>query len=321
MIRYFKTIQPAALFSIPVVALILWLPGFFRTESHLAPYDSLLLNGVKDMPLFLQMTLSIVLVASGAIYLNYVTTRHDVIFRHSYLPALVYVVLMSFHSSVIQFHPLLVSNLVVIRALDKTFSLFKNDAPVSPIFDSSFLLAVATLIYFPSFVLFLLFLYAIYALRSFNFRELMIAAVGFTLPFFFLAVYGFWTDSLMSAAQNFFARFSLHKIHDGFTATNHLIGFAAYFSLLLLAALIRMRANFYRNAIKTRSTQEILFLFFVLTTGGLFFLPQIFFYHLTQLAIPLSVFLAYYFISGRRRLWMYEAALWVLVGFIVTSYF
>jgi len=321
MIRYFKTIQPAALFSIPVLGLILWFPGFFKAQSSLAPYDSLLLNGVSQIPVLAQVLISIVLVSLGAIYLNYVTNKHDILYRHSYLPALFYVILMSFHKDVIQFHPLLVSNLVVIRALDKTFSLFKNDAPVSPIFDSSFLLAIATLIYFPSFILFFLFLYAIYNLRSFSFREFMIAVVGFALPFFFIAVYGFWTDALGSATHNFFARFSIHKIQDGLAATKPLLGFAIFLAILILLALIRLRTNFYRNAIKTRSTQEILFLFFILSVGGLFFLPQVSFYHFTQLAIPFSVFLAYYFISAKKRLWMYEFALWALFGFIASSYF
>lgn len=321
MIRFFKTIQPAALFSLPVLALILWFPGFFRPAASLAAYDSLLLNGVSEIPVFLQVLISIGLVSAGAIYLNVVINRHEILYPHSYLPGLLYVALMSFHRDVIQFHPLLVSNLVVIGALDKTFSLFKNEAPVSPIFDSSFLLALATLIYFPSFVLFFLFLYSIYNLRSFSFREFLIAVVGFALPFFFLAVYGFWTDTLGPATSNYFSRFSIHKIQEGLVTTKPLLGFAGFLALLVLMSLVRMRRNFYRNAIKTRSTQEILFIFFIFSVGGLFFLPHISFYHFTQLAIPFSVFLAYFFISASRRLWMYEASLWILFGFIASSYF
>lgn len=321
MIRFFKTIQPAALFSIPVLCIIIWLPGLFRGEASVAPYDSLLLNGVLRIPAFFQMLISIALVSVGAIYLNHVSVKHEIIYRHSYLPALLYVILMSFHRDVIQFHPLLVSNLIIMMALDKTFSLFKNDSPVSFIFDSSFLMAIATLIYFPAFILFFLLLYAIYSLRSFSFREFLIAVIGFGLPFFFIAVYGFWTDSLGSATQNFFARFSIHKIEEGLAATKQLLGFAIFLALLILLSLIRLRSNFYRNAIKARSTQEILFLFFIFTAAGFLFLPKISFYHFTQLAIPFSVFLAYYFISAKKRLWMYEVGLWVLIGFIVSSYY
>lgn len=321
MIRYFKTIQPAALFTVPVVCLVLWFPGFFKAETALKAYDSSFLNGISTLPVFIQTLISIILVSLGAIYLNYVTTKHDIIFQHSYLPALMYVILMSFHKEAIQFHPLLVSNILVIRTLDKTFSLFKNESPVSPIFDGSFLLAVATLIYFPAFLFFFLFLYSIYNLRSFNFREMMIAVVGFTLPFFFLAVFGFWTDSLVSSTQNFFARFTIHKIQEELHDVRPAIWIAAYVALLVLMALVRLRSNFYRNTIKTRSTQEILFVFFILALGGLFFLPSISLYHFTQLAIPFSIFIAYFFISAKKRLWMYEASLWILIGFIVLSYF
>jgi hypothetical protein len=228
---------------------------------------------------------------------------------------------MSFHKEAIQFHPLLVSNILVIRALDKTFSLFKNDSPASPVFDGSFLLAIATLIYFPAFLFFFLFLYSIYNLRSFNFREMMIAVVGFALPFFFLAVYGFWTGTLVSSTHNFFARFTIHKIQEELHDVRPAIGIAVYIAFLVLLALIRLRSNFYRNIIKARSTQEILFVFFILALAGLIFLPAIALYHFTQLAIPFSVFIAYFFISAKKRLWIYEAALWILFGFIVLSYF
>jgi hypothetical protein len=321
MIRYFKTIQPAALFTVPVVCLLLWLPGFFKAENALKAYDSSILNGISTLPVFLQTLISIILVSLGAIYLNYVTTKHDVIFQHSYLPALMYAVLMSFHKEAIQFHPLLVSNILIIRALDKTFSLFKSDSPISAIFDGSFLLAIATLIYFPSFLIFFLFLYSIYKMRSFNFREMMIAGIGFILPFFFLAVYGFWTDTLVSSTHNFFARFRIHKIQEELHDVQSAIGIAVYIGLLVLMALVRLRSNFYRNTIKSRSTHEILFVFLILTLAGPFFLPAITFYHFTQLAIPFSIFLGYFFISAKRRLWIYEMSLWILVGFIVLSYF
>ncbi len=321
MIRFFKTIQPAALFSIPALCIILWLPGLFSGEASHTPYDSLLLNSILHIPVFLQMLISVALVSVGAIYLNHVSVKHEIIYRHSYLPALLYLVLMSFHKDVVRFHPLLVSNLLIIMALDKTFSLFKNDKPVSFVFDSSFLIAVATLLYFPAFILFFLLLYAIYSLRSFSFREFLIAVIGFGLPFFFISVYGFWTDSLGSATKNFFARFSIHKIEEGIAATNQLLAFAVFLALLILLSLIRLRTNFYRNAIKARSTQEILFLFFIFTAAGFLFLPKISFYHFTQLAIPFSVFLAYYFISAKKKLWLYEMALWVLFGFIVSGYY
>jgi hypothetical protein len=321
MIRFFKTIQPAALFTIPVVCLLLWLPGFFKAQTSLESYDSSFLNGISTLPVIIQTLISFILVSLGALYLNYVTTKHDVIFQHSYLPAFMYVILMSFHKEAIQFHPLLVSNIVIIRVLDKTFSLFKNDSPVSSIFDGSFLLAIATLIYFPAFLFFFLFLYSIYNLRAFNFREMLIALVGFILPFLFLAVFGFWTDTLVSSTHNFFARFSLHHIQEGLKDVRSAIGIAALTGILVLMSLFRMRSNFYRNTIKTRSTQEILFVFFIFSMGGLFFLPDIAFYHFTLFAIPCSIFLAYFFISAKRRVWIYEAAIWMLFAFIVLSYF
>lgn len=321
MIRFFKTIQPAALFTVPAVVLLFWLPGFFSMGRTPVPFDSLLLNWMLDLNEVVRLVISIVLVSTGAIYLNQVANRHEIIYRHSFLPALFYALLMSFHRDVIQFHPLLVSNLVLIMALDKTLSLFKNDSPVSPIFDSSFLLSVATLIYFPAFLFFFVFLYAMYNLRSFSFREFMIAWMGFALPFFFLAVYGFWTDSLAASLHNFIARFSIHRIQNQVLLKPSLIAFAGYFTLLILLAVVRLRTNFYRNAIKTRSAQEILVLFSLMSAGGLFFLPELALYHLTQLAIPFSIFIAYYFISAKKRFWAYEAALWIIIGFIGASYF
>ena len=112
MIRFFKSLQSATLFIIPVIVLLLWAQSFFghsfRLEKDGMPLQNLLINILAFLPGFVQVLFVILLVSFEAIYLNILLNKHEVLYRNSYLPAFMYVLLMSCASMLLQFHSLLV---------------------------------------------------------------------------------------------------------------------------------------------------------------------------------------------------------------------
>src|ERR1044071_9267911 len=123
---------------------------------------------------------------------------------------------MSFNNGVIVFPHALLINFLLIFACDKIFSLFKHENPVSLIFDSGLLLSVISLIYFPCVLLFFFLLAVLTVVRSVNFREWAIALVGFILPYYFMFVYAFLTDSLENTFHNLLSKFTLHHFEIAF---------------------------------------------------------------------------------------------------------
>ena len=325
MIRFFKSTQAATLFIIPVIVLILWVQAFFRhpfvvNETGM-PLQNLLVSILTALPGFVQVLIAIMLVSWEAIYLNIIVNRHEVLYKSSYLPALLYALLLSFALPLLQFHPLLFTNLVLLPALNKTFSLFKNESPVSPLFESSFLFSMASLIYFPATTLFILFLLSLAILRPFNFREWMIAFVGFFLPYFFLSIYLFWNDQLVSGWKSILANVIPMHWRLGFKMDTPLLSLLFLFLLLFLLSLNRLRKNFYKNVIRTRANQRIVILFLVIATLSSMVLKIIPLYQSAMLAIPLAVLFSYYFLAERKRPWVSELILWTMIGMIVWNHF
>lgn len=324
MIRFFKSPQPASLFVIPVVVLILWIQAMFSHSFAAAEGGTPLFQWFERyfiiLPGFIQVLIAVALVSLEAIYLNTLLNRHEAFDKNSYLPALMYALLMSLAAPFLQFHALILVNLFLLRALDKTFALFKNESPVSILFDSCFLISIASLIYFPASTLFILFLISLAILRSFNFREWIISLIGFFLPYFFMSVYFFWTDHLIAGWKNVFGYLTPAHPKATFSIDKPLLVLFIFLGVLFLLSMNRLRQNFYKNIVRTRSYQQILILFFILAGLSTFLLKTIPLYHFTILAIPLSAFFGYYFLSARRRPWLSELILWLMIGLIVWNH-
>ena len=329
MLNFYKSLRPAALALIPFFALLLWLPGFFKeifiASNHTGFVDQSLLKVVSFLPKFFQVLLAVLLVSAEAVYLTVVINRHEALEKNTYLPALFFVLLMSFSGDVVLFHQNIIVNFLLIFACDKIFSLFKNDWPVALIFDCGLLLSVASLIYFPCVILFFFFLIVLRILRPANLREWGIAFVAFALPYFFLAVYAFLTDSLGKRLEGMTEHCKIGKeiVQAGSNLPSFhfsVLPFVAFLLCLLLLSLVRLRANFYKNSIKTRSVHEALVILSTFIFVEILFLKKIELYHFTQLAVPCSVFLAYFYITAQKRLWVYETSFWILVALIVQSY-
>lgn len=325
MIRFFKSPQPATLFVIPLIVFLLWIQAFFKHPFIINNAGSQLYSFVagllSSLPGFIQVILAMALISFEAIYFNNILNRHEVLYRNSYLPALMYALLMSLAFPILQFHPLILVNLFLLKALDKMFMLFKNDSPISPLFDSCFLISIASLLYFPAAVMFVLFLVALAILRQFNLREWLISIIGFLLPYFFLSVFFFWTDQWRTGWHQLFKGFIPQHFDIGFTVGKSLAILFALLGVLLLFSMRRLLQNFYKNTVRTRNYQQILGLFFIVAVASSFLLDKIPLYHFTMLALPLSVFFSHYFLAANKRVWFSESLLWGIMGLIAWNNF
>ncbi len=324
MIRFFKSSQAATLFIIPVIVLLGWAQSFFSQSFVVSetgmPVYKLFMRALAELPGFIRVLIAVVLVSLEAIYLNIIVNRHEVLFKNSYLPALMYALLMSLAFPLIRIHPVILTNLVLLVALDKLFSLFKNESPISPLFNGGFFISIASLTYFPAAAIFILFLLALARLRPFSFREWIIACIGFFLPYFFLSVYFFWTDQLDSGWKNILANFITVPSRFGFSMDRPLLVLLTWIGILFLLSINRLRQNFYKNVIRTRANQQVLVLYFLIAAISSLLLKIIPLYYMTLLAIPLAVFFSYYFLAEKKRPWVSELILWLTIGLVVWNH-
>ena len=317
ILRFFKTNQPAAAFAIPLVVLVLWLPGFFHPAlSEVAdgmPVYHWLLKLVRPLPDAVIKFLCIVMVSGQAIFIHRIVVRHEVLFKNSYLPSLMFAVIASCLPEFQQFSPVLVVNLIMLVVMNKSFALFKEAFPVSRIFDCGFLVALASLIYLPAVFFFLLFLIGLLVLRPFHWREWAVAFIGFVLPYFFISVYFFWADELKQFYAWLFTNHINHRLFYEIQFTSTLTLLMAILAGILVLSLFKLRDNFYKNAIKTRIVEQVIIIYLIIATLSALLQPVITLQQFELLAFPLCIFFAYFFLSVKRWLWMYEALFLLLL--------
>jgi len=284
--------------------------GFFVKPGAPAVAKSSILSAI----------LVFVLVTTQALHLNFVLNKHEVFFKQSWLPSLIYLIIASIIPQFIWFSPLLFVNSILIFALDKIFGLYKNTGALALAFDSAFLLSLSALFYLPAIVFVFVYVISILILRPFSWRDWLAGIMGFTLPFFFAFLYYFLTDKL----NEFYDKVFVSGINKTI-ALQHLFTYQYTFSLFWIAvlfclALFRLQKNYFKNVTKSRLTQQILLILIPVGVIMILVSREQSIYRFGILAVPFSAYVSYYFLSG-KKMWLLEIMLLVLVGGWVYNYF
>jgi hypothetical protein len=324
MIRFFKSLQPATLIIIPFIIFIFWVRNALHfspvTDEGSLPLWDLIAGVFRAFPAWLNFIVVYLLVSGQAVYLNLMLNRNEVLYKNSFLPSLIFALFISSTPALMVFHPVLIINILMIMILDRLFSLFKSVTPRAILFDCGFLSGIAALIYFPS-ILFLPFLLSsMYVIRSFKFKEWMIIIISFCVPFFLFSTYLFWNHSLTQFWHPYMARFG--NTYTEFVLPNGhaFIALCSAIGFLFFLSLLKLRANYRKNVIRTRNYQQVFLFYLIIGIAWLFFSGRVEVIHFAFLLIPVSVFSSYYFLSAKRRLMLYEYALWGLIGIIVWNH-
>ena len=320
MIRFFKTYQPAIMIIIPFIILAFWVPSFHDITHNLQgglPLWDAVASFVAWIPSWLSFFLMFLLISSQAIYLNFMLNRHDVIYKNTFIPALIFAFFVSASPAFMQFHPIHIVNLLIIRVFDRLFTLFKSEYPVSALFDIGFISGIIALLFFPGLFLLPVLFTALAIQRSFRFKEWLITLIGFVLPFFFLSVIMFWMHSLIAFWNDYTSHFTLLRPEFNMHLTLPLTVVLIFIGLLLILSLLKLRANYRKNVIRMRIYQQIFFIFLLVAAVSVFLLRTISLLDFLYILIPVTVFCAYFFVSAKKRVYLYEYALWVLIGLMV----
>jgi hypothetical protein len=325
MIRFFKTLQPATLILVPVIILAFWIRMVFQaspvSDSRALPLWDVVTSLLAAFPSWLNFILLFTVISIEAIYLNIIMNRHEVLYKNTFLPALIFALIISSTPLLMQFHPVHIVNILILFILNRTFTLFKTDFPISALFDCAFLSGIAALVYFPAVILFPFLFIALIILRPFSFKEWIITLIGIVLPYFFISVFLFWNHALPAFWKSYSGMFA--NIHPEILVKPglNILILAFYFVSLLIYSLVKLRMNYRKNIIRTRGNQQIIFVLLLLGSVWLMLTEKIEVIHFAILVIPLTVFSSYLFVSAKKRAMIFEYVLWGLIAIIIWNQF
>lgn len=302
IIRLLKSNNASGFIVLPIVVLAIWAFGFIHPQMlsvrHSMPLYELMAAPLISAPR-LAIIISILLLTAEVFLLNYIVNENEVLAKKSNLPALFYIVFMSINSSMLILHPMLLSNLFILFALNKIFNSYRKDIAFSQLFDAGFLISIASLFYFPCIVCVPVLGAALVLFRPFHWREWVIAFLGLLLPYIFITVYYFWNDSTeyLFYDKMFFPM--LFK-NAGLHPSNSFYVLISLCSLIILFAFGSLFNSISSGAQRTKKALVLMIWLFIFSGLSLFLAPQISAKYFSLLAIPAAVICSNYYLRLKR---------------------
>ncbi|OAQ38520.1 beta-carotene 15,15'-monooxygenase [Pedobacter psychrophilus] len=321
MIQQFKNLNFFNIFILFVLIIvlrlgILWnLPDVVNSGVNLF-FSRILIN--LDFDRLLSPLLNIIcaafIVFSQALIFNKIMNDYNILGKASFLPALLFVVCSSVFAPFLILSPPLIVNFLILFILNKVLREHKSVDSISAMFDLGLVVAIGTIIYFP-FVLFLLVLWiALILFKPFNWREWVSVITGYITIMFFLGVYYYWNDKLLS----FYEIWKPLSTKIPFYIKINLFDYIVLLplSICFILGLIALRVNFFKSFVLVRKSIQLLTLIFIVSILSFYLKADFRINHFLLSVAPVAVVLSYYFMNAKKK-WIYETLFFMMMIFIV----
>lgn len=308
LLRFFRSNGAQNIILIPIIGIILWLGSFLHPSQipllsdqlRLPLYESVF-GKLLDLEL-IQKIFAFILVLAIAFLMVRLNTRFIIINNRTYLPALIYVLLVSGIPDIQKLNPALISTFIILFIIETVLDSYRYESLFYGFFTAAFMLGVGCLIY-PFFVYFIITLWAgIILLRKFNWREWAFTLIGFLVPFIFaVSFYYIFYDKPAYLFEQFSSFYARSYDFKGFSLQVMIfLGIVAF--LLLLGSQFLMQAYSARKII-TRRAYSLLFWLFLNSIALFFLVDQASVELMYIAAIPVSFLLSNYWVFMKSIFW------------------
>lgn len=321
MLNLFRQNTALSALLMVIIAVLLKLPVLLWPHPYqfiqTAPLANTLFNFLQTVPnyLFISYVAATSLLIVQAIFLNYIVVQHGILYKDTLLPGLMFIVINSLYPQQAELTPQLISNTFIILMFQRLCFLYESPNPLLIVMDAGMYLGIALLFNYDVAVFLPYILISVVIFTSFNVRYLALSIIGIATPLYFAAVI-FYLNNQLGAVIDF-TRQSLERtlLTSAFGGYDLLIPAVILVPLALISS-VNLQINFFRNKVKTRRIIQSIGLLFFFGALGLAIENTNFIYALFYLSIPLSIVVAYYFISD-KRLVLKEILFFMLIGLCV----
>lgn len=246
-----------------------------------------------------------------ALWFNKIVNDYSLLHKTTMIPSLVFVLLTGIFPTFFTLDAAILALFLQLWVITKLFGFYKTQQATLISFDIGILVALASLLYFPTVAWILLVWVSLLIFRPFYWREWLATVIGFLTPYLFVAFYYFWTNRW----EDFLLIWK--PLKGSFWVINVFPNRADYLPLLpvLIVLLIgsnQLRANFYKSVLQVRKSQQILIVSIFVTAFSFYIKPGFSINHFILLAAPLSFFLSYYFLTAKKT-WFAEILLLLIL--------
>jgi hypothetical protein len=273
ILKFLKGSQPALMFVIPLVGVLIWLPSFLEpltlpADPYPMPlYD--LLDGLINTHPLVSCSASLLFALITAFLLARINTRFILIPSRTYLPCAIFLLITGVYPQLRYFHPSVPAALFILLATERMFNAYKQEGLSYAFFESALLISVASLFYAWASLYLLLVWLGLYYLRAFQGREWIMSVAGFLMPYAILvAVYYVADRNLQDLWTTITSNF--HAEHQTRFIIFPYYIFLGYLLLVIILASLKMRNMYDGLKVLVRQFSKVFFWLFLLSV--IFFL-------------------------------------------------
>jgi hypothetical protein len=322
ILKFYKSDKLTVLVSLPIIGVLLWLPGLLNPSvvnfSNASPLFQWVCNIGSP---FFSTVIALIIIVISALILNRVINNNEIFNRNTFLPALIYLITMSAIKEHQVLSPIVISNLFWILAFRRLFNISRQVPCKKEVFDATVLMLFGGLFYFPSILMVALVWIALKILRPFVWRE-------WVIPFFAFVVFGaYWIVALIwgDTLNNWADYFTFDS--EQFSSINLTISWPYY--ILLGVVLFLVGISGYQIIRQSKGSslrfRKIIFffLFIIILTIAILSLVQYFsnenVYALVG-AVPLSLLITFYFNYAKKE-WLSQLFFYtIFISILVNTY-
>ncbi|RLD47587.1 MAG: hypothetical protein DRI94_13805 [Bacteroidetes bacterium] len=315
--KIFNTKHPFILILIFIIDFAFSLFFYFNTNTTISDahiyksvFNNFFYNLNHNYNLLSRILFSII-VFSQALYLSYLNKKHFFISERTFLPSILYLLIMSLNKNTQEFSGVILSNFFIFLIIDQLFSSYKKNNAITNFFNSGFFLAIATLLYFDNIFFVIIIFIGFIILRQFYWREWVAGFIGLLSVFI---IYFLLTFIIYGGID--FSKYSFYftKVTNIAKSYKNII-FLGYIALILLLAIINLIKKYGTKKISTRKFM-LIFIWILFINIILFLSVKFLDFRILFISfMPVSYLLTMYFINLRNRIWQE-----ILFSILIFSY-
>ncbi len=193
MINIFKKNYTLQILLIAIVPLAFWLQAFVNPPDVISnkfdmPIYRLLFDWAKDFKL-LSSIIAFILVILQGLLINQLFTENHLIQKNTFLPAFIYILLMSCSYQCMTLNSVLIANLLIIFALYFFLNCSDKKEGIDEIFNACALLSLASLFYAPT-ILFIIWIWiGLIIYKIYKWRSWLMSILGIITPYLLICIY------------------------------------------------------------------------------------------------------------------------------------
>lgn len=212
--------------------------------------------------------LNFMFIGLGVLLVSLISVDQEIVDKQNYFPVFVYLLLCVVGVSPFQLTSQIFTNVFVLFSIYRLLDAYRKDHVLKQIFEAAFWLSVSAFITISSVISFPLFFIILLILRPFNWREWMIALIGFFTPLFMYECMAYLSNSnqgyLFDATELYFQFMKIPSFSEYYLPTSITLFF------LLVISFFYSLVNGFGNTVKKQKTKTILLWFLFFSTFGFF---------------------------------------------------